>query len=436
MKLRKVAAALAAAVLITGLTTSCTEDKTGTLLIWDSGLLTKSTEDGKVDAAKSFLHQAADRFEQDHPGVTVEIVTTTGDISANSAQFQAASIAGNGPDIRTAYTGGNTTSFADFLLDLDGTFDEQTTADLTGWNTVRKGYTEEGELLGLPYGGGSYFYVFYSKKKAAAAGLDLSTPPATWEDLLADAEKVKQSGETPFWMGNQEGYVGAWVIAALVGGQLGGTAFTDMFNGTVPLDDPAMLKAYQAYTQLFSRKLTNPDAGSVGNGDAAAGFIQGKGVFFISGGWDNAVLDEALGDDVGVFPIPMLGGARYPAAVAGGPNVAVSITNYSKKQELAKDFLRFMATPEMIDTYVRLFQTEPSNSKRADSSVITNPLLKTEAETLKQADAVVFPYDNVMPQSMIDLFYKVNASTFIGSTTPEDAVKQLKDAGAKELGQR
>lgn len=436
MNFRKIAAALASAMLIIGLATACTEDKTGTLLIWDAGLLTKSTDDGKVDTAKSFLHVAADQFEQQHPGVTVEIVTTTGDISANSAQFQAASIAGNGPDVRTAYTGGNTTSFADFLLDLDGTFDEPTTADLAGWNTVRKGYTEDGELLGLPYGGGSYFYVFYNKKLAAEAGLDLTTPPATWEDLLDTADRAKGAGQTPFWMGNQEGYVGAWVIAALTGGELGGTAFTDMFNGTVPVDDPAMLKAYQAYTQLFSRKLTNPDAGSISNGDAAAGFVQGKGIFMISGGWDNTVLHEALGDDVGVFPIPVLRGARYPAAIAGGPNVAVSITNYSKKQELAKDFLRFLARPEMIDTYVKLFQVEPSNSKRADASVITNPLLKTEAETLKGADAVVFPYDNVMPQAMIDLFYKVNASTFIGSTTPEEALKQLKAAADTELGQR
>jgi raffinose/stachyose/melibiose transport system substrate-binding protein len=436
MKHMKAGAALLAAGLVLGLGACSAGGDTGgktELLIWDAGLLTKKTDDGKVDTSKSFLNQAADQYEKDHPDVTIKIVTTAGDISQNSAQFQAASIAGNGPDIRTGYTGGNTLSFSDFLLDLDGTFSDKTMKDLSGWNTVREGYKDDGSLLALPYGGGSYFYVFYDKKKVADAGLDLSTPPATWEDLLADGAKLKAAGQTPFFLANQEGYVGAWVIAALTGGQLGSSAFTDMYNGKIPIDDPAMVKSYEAYAKLFSEGLTNPDAGSVSNADAVAGFVQGKGTFYISGGWDNATISDALGDNVGVFPIPMLEGAKYPDTVAGGPNVAISITNYSKHQEAAKDFLKYLAEPSTIDLYVKLFQVEASNSAQADPSVITNALLKTEAEGLVNTKNVVFPFDNVMPQALIDLFYKVNATTFLGTTTPEDAVSQLQDLAKTEL---
>lgn len=265
------------------------------------------------------------------------------------------------------------------------------------------------------------------------AGIDLSTPPATWEEMLDLGEKAKAAGQTPFWVANQEGYVGAWVIAALVGGELGGTAFTDMYNGKIPLDDPAMVKAYKAYQELYSRGLTNPNAGSVSNGDALAGFIQGKGTFYISGGWENGEMAKAMGDNAGVFPIPMMAGAKYPNTGAGGPNVAISITNYSKHQEIAKDFLRYLAKPSTIDLYVKLFQTEASNSASADPSVITNPLLKTEATMLKNENNIVYPFDNVMPQAVIDLFYKVNATTFLGKTTPAEAVKQLQASYEKEI---
>ena len=438
MTLKRASAAIVAAGLVVGLA-ACSpseesDDGSTNLLIWDAGLLTKSTDDGEVDEAASFLHQAAALFEEDNPDVTVEIVQTTGDISATSAQFQAASIAGDGPDIRTAYTGGNTVSFAEFLLDLDGVFDEAMMEDLSGWNTVREGYDEDGALLGLPYGGGSYFYAFYNRELAEQAGLDLTEPPATWEEMLDLGEDVLDSGLNPFWVANQEGYVGAWVVAALVGGELGATAFTDMYNGEIPLDDPAMVDAYAAYAELFGRDLTNADAGSVSNGDATAGFVQGKGVFYISGGWENATLVESMGDNVGVFPIPMLEGAEYPNTAAGGPNVAVSITNYSENQEVAEDFLRFLAEPEMIDLYVELFQVEASNSMSADPSVITNPLLQTEAEYLVDADNVVYPFDNVMPQGLIDLFYRLNATTFLGTTTPDDAVAQLQQLATTELG--
>ncbi|ACQ78392.1 extracellular solute-binding protein family 1 [Beutenbergia cavernae DSM 12333] len=406
------------------------------IVIWDAGLLTKSTEDGEIIEESSFLTQAVAMYEEEHPDIDIEVVQTTGDISATAAQFQAASIAGDGPDIRTSFTGGNTISFAEFLLDLDGTFDDATVDDLSGWNTVREGYAEDGALLGMPYGGGSYFYVFYNKELAEQAGLDLSEPPATWEDLLDVGQQVQDSGveAAPFWIANLEGYVGAWVIAALVGGELGSDAFTQMYNQEIAVDDDAMVRAYEAYAELYSRGLTNPDAGSVSNGDASLGFVQGDGVFYISGGWENASLTEAMGDNIGVFPIPVLEGAEYPNTAAGGPNIAISITNYSEVQEEAKDFLRFLAEPEMIDLYVELFQVEASNSASADPSVITNPLLQTQAEMLVDADAVVFPFDNVMPQGLIDLFYRVNATTFLGTTTPEDAVGQLQDLASTELG--
>jgi raffinose/stachyose/melibiose transport system substrate-binding protein len=441
MKTTRWSAALLAAGMVAGLA-ACSSGDGGAadgkteLLVWDAGLLTRVNE-GKVDRDSSFLHQAAEGFEKENPDVSVKIVTSTGDISQNSAQFQAASIAGDGPDVRTGYTGGNTLSFADFLLDLDGVFDESTMEDLSGWNTVREDYQEDGKLLALPYGGGSYFYVFYNKDLAAKAGVDLSTPPATWEDFLDLAEQVKDAGQPPVWLGNQEGYVGAWVVSALVGGELGGTVFTDMFSGKAPVDDEAMVKAYDAYQQLYSRGLTNPDAGSVSNSEHAAGFAQGKGTFFISGGWDNNTLVETLGEDkVGVFPIPMLEGAEYPNTVAGGPNVAVSITNYSEKQDMAKDFVRYLAQPETIDLYVKLFQTEASNSASADPSVITNPLLQTEAEGLKTTENITFPFDNVMPQAVIDAFYKANATTFLGTTTPEQAVEQVSTTFATETANK
>jgi hypothetical protein len=45
----------------------------------------------------------------------------------------------------------------------------------------------------------------------------------------------------------------------------------------------------------------------------------------------------------------------------------------------------------------------------------------------------VFAFDSVMPQATIDLFYRVNAGVFLGSITPEDAVRQLADSYATEI---
>ncbi len=409
----------------------------GELVVWDTGLLGKTLEGGAPDMEKSFLDQQAKKFMELHPGLTVKVVQQAGDISANSAQFQAASIAGNGPDIRIQYAGGPTLSFADFFTDLSDVFPQETYDAMSGWNTVRKNYDPAGELLGMPYGSGLYFTVFSNDKMLKEAGLDPASPPKTWEEMLANGKIVKEkTGKNAFWMANLEGYVGAWAVGALLGGELGEQASTDMYVGKVPVNDPAMVKVYQAWSDIGASGLTNPDAGSVSNGESTAGFVQGKGAYYLVGSWENGNMDKEFGKDITSFYIPMLAGAKYPTAVAGGPSVALSITNYAKNPDAAKEFLRYLSQPDVQDEYVSLNQTEGSNNKNGDPSVITNRLLQEQAIGLKDRTPVVFPFDSVMPQSVIDLFYRVNASTFLGKTSAQDAADQLQAANEKELADR
>ncbi len=431
MKKRTLLAAVAAAGLVGGLVACAPAEESGPveLLIWDTGLLAKTNEDG-TPQDNSFLDKAAAMYMEENPDVTIKIEQQGGDISTNAAQFEAASIAGNGPDIRIQFTGGPTLSFSDFFVDLSDTFDQATFDDLTGWNTVRADYEPDGALYGLPYGSGTYFCVFVNHKLVEEAGMDPLAVPATWEEMLEmGAEyKEKSGGKNPFWVANLEGYVGAWVIGALGGGELGPDGFTAQYRGEEPIDSEGMVKAYQAWADFGASGLTNPDAEEVSNGDSTAGFLQEKGAYYIVGMWEDVNMYDNFGDEVSSFWIPVLDGAEYPSVAAGGPVQALSITNYSKHQEEAKDFLRFLAQAEIQDMYVEMTQVEPSNSRSADPSVIQNPLLQSQAEQLKEVGDLIYPFDNVMPQGVIDLFYRLNASTFLGTVTPEDAVAQLQAA--------
>ncbi|MEQ1899246.1 MAG: extracellular solute-binding protein [Devosia sp.] len=389
---------------------------------WDPGLFAASA-DGILDKSKSFIYKATELYLAANPSEAVEITETSGDLTATANQFRAASIARNGPDLKSAYAGGNVLSFAQFLEPLDEIFPPEAQAKLSGWATVREGYRADGKILALPYGAGSYFYVFYRKSLFAKAGVEF-VQPKTWEEMLDLGDKLKAAGVAPFWVCNQEGYVGAWVIAALGGGQMGPGVFTEMVLGNVRLDDPGMIEAYKGYASLFSRGLTNPDAGQVGNGEAMSGFAQDKGAMLIGGSWSNAEMLETFGDDVGQFPIPTLASAKAPGILAGGPNIAIMMTNYAANKDAAARFLKYLAEAKTIDLYVQLTQIEASNHVDADPSLIINRLLREQAELIK-ASRTVYPFDNVMPQPVIDMFYRVNATVFTGQQTAEDAVAQL-----------
>jgi ABC-type glycerol-3-phosphate transport system substrate-binding protein len=438
MKVTKLSGTIAVAALAAsaiGLAGCSASDGDGTieLTIWDTNLLAKTQTDGSPDTANSFLHQAAELYAEDHPDVTFDITGQGPNMSENQAQFQAASIAGNGPDIRVQNNGGPLLSFSDFFVDLRDVLDESVFEDISGWETVRADYAEDGPVLGLPYGAGSYFVVWYNKQLLRDAGLDPDDVPATWEDMIARGEDYRDAtGDPAFYIANLEGYIGAWTMPTLAAGALGGSAFTDQYSGITRIDSPEMAAAYGQWRDLFASGITNEDAGELSEVDLLSGFISGKAPYFFSGTWFNTTLYEAFGDDVGYFFVPTPAGSEYENVAAGGPNIAIGITNYGKHQEAAADFVRFLARPEIQDLYVELTQIEASSSRSADPSVITNPLLKQQAEDLQQMDAVVFPFDSVMPQAVIDSFYRANTTVFLGTQTPEDAVAQLQTAFDQE----
>lgn len=414
------------------------EPMSGELLIWDTGILGRLLPGGEVDLPNSFIDQMAVKFEEANPGVDITVVQQGGDITTNGAQFQAASIAGNGPDIRIQYAGGPTISFADFFTDLEPYMTPEIIDSMAGFNVNREGFKPDGRMLGMPYGAGNMFTVFANNEMLVAAGLDPAAPPQTWEELMANGQKILETtGQVPFWVANLEGYVGAWVVSALAGGELGETIFTRMYTGEVPINDPAMVKVYEKWAEFGASGLTNPDAGQVSNGDSTAGFVQGKGAYYIVGSWENNNMLENFGDNVSTFFIPMLEGAKYPKMGAGGPEIALSITEYSEQKDLAGAFLRFLAQPENQDVFVTLYQTQASNHKDGDPSLIKNPLLQAQFTQLAAStDGIVFAFDSVLPQSVIDLFYRINAGVFLGNITPQDAVDQLQAANEQEISLR
>lgn len=405
------------------------------LLIWDTGILGRTLETGDAYAEGAFLNQMAIEFEEANPGVTVTVEQQGGDITANAAQFQAASIAGTGPDIRVQYAGGPTTSFADFFVDLEPLIPAEVLDSMAGQYVNREGFSSDGRLLGMTYGAGNLFVVFQNADVLTEAGVDPTKVPTTWEELSANAQQVADNTDkNGFYTGNLEGYPGAWFISAMVGGELGETAFTDMFSGKVPVDHPAMLKAYEAFAEWGASGINNPDAAQASAG--GQGFYAGEAAYYLVGSWENNGIVEAFGEDgpVTSFFIPTLEGGQFSKIGAGGPEIALSITESSQNKELAAEFLVFLARPEHQDRFVEIYQTQGSNHAMGDPSKIKNPRLKEQFEQLAvSTDGITFAFDSVMPQATIDLFYRVNSGVFSGAITPADGVAQLKASYEAEI---
>lgn len=394
------------------------------LVFWDNifGGLGNTTG---VPKSRWFISQAIAKFQAANPDITIDRSTQSADIETWHNQLHAANIARNGPDIISIYAGSDVTTFQASLAPLDQYFPAGYQATISGWYACRANFDPKGSIRAVPFGAGSYFEVFYNKRLLAKAGITSFTPPATWEDLLTFAARVKAGGVTPFVVGEQEGYTGAWVMAALAGGSIGTDGFLGMRSGKVPITDAAMTKGYAAYARLYSEGLTNRDATSRKNAEATSLFAQSKGAMIIGGGWLNSTAGAVIGAaNVGNFKIPTLAGAPFAGAVAGGPNEALAITAYSGKREAAVRFLKFMLDTDTQNLYVQLTQTEASNNAAANTALITNPLLKNQATWLKTSKTI-YPFDNIMATDVNSTFYRMNAAVFAGRTSPQSAAATI-----------
>lgn len=398
-----------------------------TVVFWDNLFAVDETRPREEE----FIYRAIDMFQAENPGIIIERVHQAPDLGTFDQLLRAASIAGNGPDVFNQFAGGSLISFAPFIEPLDSYFTEEEMSQLVGWDSVRNDFRADGELLGVPYGAGSYFAVYYNRELMEQGGIDMDnfTPPATWEELIAMAQTIKDNGVQPFVIGEQEGYTGAWVMATLVGGLLGPEAFFQMRAREIPINTPEWVQAYEAYRQLYDLGLVNVDAGSTPSGDGQVQFTQGGSAMWIQGGWANRDINNVFGDNAGLFPIPTLEGSVYPGGIAGGPNIALAVMNYSQHKEEAVQFIKFLVRPDILDLYVSINQTEPSNNLQSDPSVIQNPLLQAQAEQL-QSGRTIYPFDNIMPGEINSMFYRLNAAVFIGQMTPQEAADQLQAAYA------
>lgn len=398
-----------------------------TIVFWDN--LFAVDETGPRE--DQFIFRALDMFQAENPGIIVDRVHQAPDLGTFDQLLRAASIAGNGPDVFNQFAGGSLISFAPFIEPLDSYFTEEEMSQIVGWDAVRDEFRSDGALLGVPYGAGSYFAIYYNRALMEEGGVDMDnfTPPATWEELITLAQGIKDNGVLPFAMGEQEGYTGAWVMATLVGGLSGPQVFFDMRSRTVPINTPEWVTAYEAYRQLYDLELVNPDAGSTPSGEGQLLFTQGRSAMWIQGGWANKDINNIFGEDAGLFPIPTLAESVYSGGIAGGPNIALGVMNYSQHKPEAVQLIKFLLRPDILDMYVALNQTEPSNHLQADPSVIQNPLLQAQAEQLL-AGRTIYPFDNIMPGELNSMFYRLNAAVFIGQMASQEASDQLEAAYA------
>ena len=221
--------------------------------------------------------------------------------------------------------------------------------DLTDWakklpyfnslspSHVRLG-TYQDRVYGLPLSVETSVFA-WNKDLYKKAGLDPEKAPATWEEITANAEKIRRVGDDTYGFYFSGGGCGGCMIFTFTPLTWGAGADILSADGkTATLDTPQMRKAVDYYRDMVKKDLVPASAAS-DNGANFLTFTNGKigqqslGAFAIG-----TLVTEHPDINFGVTLIPGVDG--NPSSFAGGDNFV--ITKGTKKIDAVKEFLEYI----------------------------------------------------------------------------------------------
>ncbi|WP_104088334.1 sugar ABC transporter substrate-binding protein [Arthrobacter sp. GMC3] len=317
------------------------------------------TNPTRTDTIKTLLAG----FEKENPNIKVDLISPPTDSADQKIQQMLQSGKGidvvEARDITVGSFGANK-----WLYDMS--------ADLKGWDgwdnltTNAVNYSkQDGKTYYIPYGfyGLSLFYRTDLVKEAGFSG-----PPASWQDLLKQSEKLNQPDENKFGYafrgGPNANSNAVAVIEAYTADQIDKENAFKLTNGKTIFSAPEAQQAMDDYLEIF-KKGSPPSSVAWGYPEMVQGFSNGSTAFLLQDPEVIATIKESKSlkaDQWSVAPLLVgpTGKAIQPVASAGW-----GIAESSK------------AKPEAIKLIKYLSQGEPATTFSKDNSLV--PILKSAA---------------------------------------------------------
>ncbi|HEX7040495.1 MAG TPA: ABC transporter substrate-binding protein [Trueperaceae bacterium] len=300
---------------------------------------------GAVGQELELTRAAAQRYMEQHPNVTVDVIETP-DLSNDRLGVYLQVFEAQSPDIDVMqidviWPG----DLAEHLVDLYEYGAEEVVDQ--HFPAIVENNTVDGRLVGIPWFTDSGL-LYYRTDLLEKYGYD--APPTTWDELEEMAQTIQDGeraeGNPDFWgfvwQGNS--YEGLTCDALeWIASNGGGTIISP--DGQVTIDNPAAVEAVERAAGWVGT--ISPDGvTSFGEEDARNMFQAGNAAFMRN--WPYAYSlgnaeDSAIAGKFDVAPLPA-GASGNGAGTLGGWQLAVS--RYSEHPDIAADVALYLASPE------------------------------------------------------------------------------------------
>ena len=319
--------------------------------------------------------------------------------------------AGNPPDLAGLPGPGQMAQFAKAgtIKSLDSAVDMNALNSQYGPNWVKLG-TVDGHLVGIFIKAAIKGLVYYDPKTVTAAGVDFTTPPKTWDDMVTAYNTIRtKTGKTPWCIGVASGAASGWPGTDWVKDfflrQAGPTKYEAWGASKEPWNAPEMKTAWQS----FGAVVNNPNLAYGGKNYVLSTafqtafdpmFASPPGCYlhhqasFITDFFTKAVPSLKPGEDFAFFMTPDID-TKYAGAVTGSGD----LFGMFKDTPQARALMKYLTTAEAQDIWVKKGGKLAVN-KQVPLSDYPDALSKASADVVVNTKIGKYDATDQMPADM------------------------------------
>ncbi|MCB2176914.1 MAG: extracellular solute-binding protein [Actinomycetales bacterium] len=364
------------------------------------------------DSQKAGLETLVSDFEAANPDITVKYEERSVDDHKTALRQVAGTDAG--PDIYWYWEGpglGGELVNAGMSLDLTKYYDQYGWSDRFS-DAALAGITQYGQHDGIPWTlQGEAIY--YNKTLFAKAGI--TGTPTSYDELVADADKLVAAGITPIQFGGTVNWHVMRLLDSLIETECGSTV-ADALNTTQKGWDsePCVTDAFTAL-KTWGEKYINQGFMGISNDDSSQLFYTGQAAMALEGTWFDANLtDNGVNpDDIGIFAFPTGTGRLY------GFGEAYYVNATSKHPDEAAKFLDFITSTAEQEKVVGAWAAMSPNVDVAPAT--GNPLHELWPPIFKAATGLYINNDQNLSLDQTTEYWRIQNSVLTGDIAPADA---------------
>lgn len=262
----------------------------------------------------------------------------------------------------------------------------------------------------------------YNKTLFKNTALNPEEPPATFEQFISYAQKIKEKNQAyGFICGWGEGWLLNCLATEWAMNLLGEDKFLRTLKGEVPYTDEQWLQVFSLFEKLKNSAILAPNITTMINKEAEDAFSRDKAAFSFNGTWSVNVYKQLSPDlDYAFFPLPKVSD-KFQVKIWGGSGSSFMVNANSSNKEEAIKFLIWLTDKEQQEFLIKETNNLPAIKGCEDSlPVMLKPLVR-DLDNLTHPD--IWP-DNE-DSRVLEVLNTGLQQIVMGLKSPQEVAKEI-----------